>query len=289
MQNQEFDSSAYLYGLIAVVILAVLIVVLNCSCIYALFCKRDTKCQCDNDPEKSVQIDDEEVSGLEKNSDDGIKQSNEVHNEPTSINNSTTENVTNMETLKIRTESRSTVDYTKVIADSEKENSSVKSKARTNTEDIESEVENLERLVRKMEVEMLVQKMKEKDTSGSEPSLPLNETHKNSQSTEVSKPTEYKSIPTNVNTGGNIIATVWKESEVAKKMEVPMLVEKVKEKETSESEPTLPSKETHKNSQSTDISNPIEYKSIPTNVNTGGDVIVTVWKESEVAKRHVIN
>ena len=52
---------------------------------------------------------------------------------------------------------------------------------------------------------------------------------------------------------------------------------------------TSHAEQSHTNTESSNISKPIEYKSIPTNVNTGCDVIVTVWKESEVAKRHVIN
>ena len=101
--------------------------------------------------------------------------------------------------------------------------------------------------------------------------------NKNSKTTETSTPIDYKSIPTNVNTGGDIVVTVWKESEVAKMHE--MLVQKMKQEETSGSEPTLHLKETPKTTESTETSTPIEYKSIPTNVNTGGDIIATIWRD----------
>ena len=186
MENQEI----HLYGLIAVIILAVIAIGLNCFCIYTIFRKRGTKCECDNDPEKNIQSIDEEVSGLEKSNDGILKEGSEVDEGSSSKNASNTKDVAK-------------------VAKTESLNSTTQSIS-TNAE------ENLERLVRKMEVEMLAQKMEQQQSSGSESTLHLTDIHKKAESSETPKPLEFKSIPTNVNMGSDIIPTVWKESEKPK-------------------------------------------------------------------------
>ena len=167
MENQEI----HLYGLIAVIILAVIAIGLNCFCIYTIFRKRGTKCECDNDPEKNIQSIDEEVSGLEKSNDGILKEGSEVDK------GSSCKNATN------------TKDVAKVA---------------------KTESFSLEKL------EMLAEKMEQQQSSGSESTLHLTDIHKKAESSETPKPLEFKSIPTNVNMGSDIIPTVWKESEKPK-------------------------------------------------------------------------
>ena len=86
------------------------------------------------------------------------------------------------------------------------------STSKTAKAEIDRIVENLERVVRNNELQILVEKMEKQQMLGSYLTSHVEDNHENVKISEKAKSTEYQPIPTNVNSDGIVIPTVWKES-----------------------------------------------------------------------------
>ena len=86
------------------------------------------------------------------------------------------------------------------------------STSKTTKAEIDRIVENLERVVRNNELQILVEKMEKQQMLGSYLTSHVEDNHENGKISEKAKSTEYQPIPTNVNSDGIVIPTVWKDS-----------------------------------------------------------------------------
>ena len=86
---------------------------------------------------------------------------------------------------------------------------------------------------------------------------------------------------------GENVSNVEKMERLVRKMEIENLVLKMEQQQTPGSELTSHMEDNHKNSKPLETSKPIEYKSIPTNINVDADILPTIWKEGELMRVHV--
>ena len=198
MQSQVYDSSSYIYGLVAIIIVVLIAIGVNCYLIYKSFIRKSSGCKCKSDAEKNIPIP-EEVPSSFKKLDDSTKESYQKDEQSTSDISSRPHDVTQLTKTKTSKSTSKSIPIPQ---------------SRTKAEVTESNVDNLERLVRKMEIETLIEKMEQQQSSESQLTAHKKDNHKNSESAQISKPIEFKPIPTNVNKGSDIIPTIWKESEL---------------------------------------------------------------------------
>ena len=177
MENQELY-----YAMIAIITIVIFAIGFNCYWIYKIYHQKASSGQCKNDPEKNNRVQD--ASKLNILNDELVKENPEVEDHSSSSKE--------VETV-----------------------SPIDSKSNTKLEDLEANIENLERITRNMKLEQLVNKMEQQETVKSEVTSHTEDNHKKSDTSATSEPV-FKSIPTNVNTGDKIIPTIWKESELMK-------------------------------------------------------------------------
>ena len=75
MQNETFNIAAYLYGFITVITLALLVICVNCYCMYKIMFKKVVECDCKNDSDESLPGLNDEASDLQNQNDDSVKES----------------------------------------------------------------------------------------------------------------------------------------------------------------------------------------------------------------------
>ena len=205
MENQELQISEYVYALGLMIVLALVTIGFNGYCLWALFCRKASKCSCDCkknelDPEKDTQAVDNKTTDLQGS--DSVEQATE-NNATSSTENLGSKTETTQVSKPENSKSRKVCKQQSSIV-SKKVKKSIK---KTEMESIETD--NLEREMRKKEMEQLVKKMEDRENE-----MQKKEKVSTDAKTKCTENTEYKSLPPNVNMlGSTIVPTVWKENE----------------------------------------------------------------------------